>query len=211
VNGWRALALATSLAFAPAACGGGGAQEETPVTRAPLPPDIGNPAPRVVLETNLGRIVLELNRDKAPKTVDNILWHVEHSFYDGLTFHRVKPGFMIQAGGFTSDLHQRVTQRPPVPNESNNGLPNVRGSVAMARTTDPHSATTQFFINLVDNAALDFKSETVDGWGYAVFGSVVEGMEVVDAIASIPTSTQGTMDDVPVRPAIIARASVEGR
>jgi peptidyl-prolyl cis-trans isomerase B (cyclophilin B) len=175
----------------------------------PLPPDMGSPMPRVVLETNMGQIVLELDREKAPKTVDNVLFHVENGYYDGLTFHRVIPGFMIQGGGFTPELSQRPSPRPAVPNEANNRLKNVRGSVAMARTSDPHRATTQFFINLVDNDMLDFTAETPGGWGYAVFGHVVEGLEVVDAIAAVETGTSSGMDDVPVQPVIIERAYVQ--
>jgi peptidyl-prolyl cis-trans isomerase B (cyclophilin B) len=176
----------------------------------PLPPDMGNPTPRVVLETDMGQIVLELDREKAPKTVDNVLFHVENGHYDGLTFHRVIPGFMIQGGGFTPELNQRESPRPTVPNEASNGLKNARGTVAMARTSDPHSATTQFFINLADNDMLDFTAETPGGWGYAVFGHVVEGLEVVDAIAAVETGTSGGMNDVPVQSVIIERAYVQG-
>jgi cyclophilin family peptidyl-prolyl cis-trans isomerase len=196
-----------------ASCGGAeqeGGGAETSRSEPPLPPDLGSTMPRLVLETSMGRIVMELDREKAPKTVANILYHVERNYYDGLTFHRVIPGFMIQGGGFTPELRQRQSPRPPVPNEANNGLKNVRGSVAMARTGEPHSATTQFFINLVDNPNLDFTAETASGWGYAVFGKVVEGMDVVDAIASVPTTTKGRIGDVPVQPVIIERAYVEG-
>ncbi len=164
--------------------------------------------PRVVLETTKGRIVLELDREKAPKTVENVLAHVEGNSYDGLIFHRVIPGFMIQGGGFTAEMGQRQSSRPSLMNEANNGLKNVRGSIAMARTADPHSATNQFFINLVDNTALDFTSETPQGWGYTVFGHVVEGMEVVDAIAQVKTARRGSYDDVPVESVIIERAYV---
>jgi cyclophilin family peptidyl-prolyl cis-trans isomerase len=206
-NGTSLLIAAALLA----ACrgGGDGGGEETAGGQPPLPPDLGDEAPRVVLETSMGRIVLELDREKAPRTVENILYHVENKFYDGLTFHRVIPGFMIQGGGFTPDLRQRRSPRPPIPNEANNGLRNLRGTVAMARTSEPHSATTQFFINLVDNPNLDFTSETPGGWGYAVFGKVVEGMDVVDKIAAVPTTTKGPMSDVPVDPVIIERAYVE--
>lgn len=175
---------------------------------APLPPDIGDPTPTVVFETNMGTIVMELDREAAPKSVSNFLEHVENEFYNGLTFHRVRPGFMIQAGGFTPELRQRQSPRPPVPNEANNGLKNLRGTVALARTPDPHSATSQFFINLVDNRALDFTSETPSGWGYAVFGKVTEGMDVVDVIAGVPTHQAGQHEAVPDEPVIIERAYV---
>lgn len=200
-----------ALALVLAACGGGEQQGEDEMSTSqppPLPPDIGNLTPHVVLETNMGTIVMELDREKAPKSAENILYHVENGFYDGLTFHRVMPGFMIQAGGFTPDLEQRESNRPPVQNEATNGLKNTRGTIAMARTADPHSATAQFYINLVDNGALDFTSETPRGWGYAVIGHVVEGMDVVDAIAAAPTHTVGRMDDVPVEAVIIEKAYV---
>ncbi|NIR42617.1 MAG: peptidyl-prolyl cis-trans isomerase [Gemmatimonadetes bacterium] len=164
--------------------------------------------PRVVLETNRGDIVMELDREAAPKTVANILWHVEQGFYDGLTFHRVIPGFMIQGGGFTGDMDQRVSSRPPVENEAKNGLSNVRGSVALARRRDPHSGSTQFFINVVDNPNLDYSDETDRGWGYAVFGHVVEGMDVVDAIAAVETRQVGPHEAVPVDPVVIEDAYV---
>lgn len=200
-----------ALALVLAACGGGEQQGEDEMSTSqppPLPPDIGNLTPHVVLETNMGTIVMELDREKAPKSAESILYHVENGFYDGLTFHRVMPGFMIQAGGFTPDLKQRESNRPPVQNEATNGLKNTRGTIAMARTADPHSATAQFYINLVDNDALDFTSETQSGWGYAVIGHVIEGMDVVDAIAAAPTHTSGRMDDVPVEAVIIEKAYV---
>ena len=212
---WRVTTLTLVLGIAAFGCGGdekgeGGAGEgEEAPAQVPLPPDIGSAAPKVVLETTMGRIVIELNREKAPKSVENILYHVENHFYDGLIFHRVIPGFMIQAGGFTPELAQRRSSLPPIQNEADNGLRNVRGSVAMARTSEPHSASSQFFINLVDNASLDYTAPTPRGWGYTVFGHVVEGMDVVDAIAAVPTRPVGRMDDVPVEPVIIERAYVE--
>ncbi len=209
---WRLAALSL-MVFLVMGCGGG-AEEEAADSAAgqppPLPPDIASPTPRVVLETNKGRIVLELDRERAPQTVENVLYHVENGFYDRLTFHRVMPGFMIQAGGFTPELAERQSPRPDIRNEANNGLKNVRGSVAMARRPEPHSASTQFFINLVDNPNLDFTAETPRGWGYAVFGRVVEGMEVVDAIARVRTQQRGPHEAVPVEPVIIDRAFVEG-
>jgi peptidyl-prolyl cis-trans isomerase B (cyclophilin B) len=203
--------LTIAVALLVAACARGGNEtggEEMSAQPPPLPPDLGNPTPHVILQTNMGTIVMELDRESAPNTVDNIIEHVENGFYDGLTFHRVIPGFMIQTGSFTADLGERRSQRPPLRNEANNGLKNVRGSVAMARTTDPHSATAGFYINLVDNPNLDFTSETPRGWGYTVFGRVIEGMDVVDAIAQIQTGTQGDFSDVPLRPVIIEKASV---
>ncbi len=207
----RRILLSIVVALLAAACAGGGNEsggEEMSAEQPPLPPDVGNPLPRVVLQTNMGTIVMELDREKAPKTVDNIIEHVENGFYDGLIFHRVIPGFMIQTGSFTAELRERQSPRPPLRNEANNGLKNARGSVAMARTTDPHSATAGFYINLVDNPGLDFTAETPRGWGYAVFGRVVEGMDVVDAIAQLQTGSQGDLNDVPLRPVIIEKATV---
>lgn len=194
-----------------AACVGGGEQGESESSDQPaLPPDFVDMTPRIVLETNKGRIVAELDRENAPKTVENILFHVEAGYYDGLTFHRVIPGFMIQGGGFLPDMGESQSPRPDIENEADNGLKNVRGSLAMARTSEPHSASTQFFINLVDNSFLDFTAPTREGWGYTVFGRVVEGMNVVDAIAEVPTHTVGRNSDVPVEAVIIERAYVEG-
>jgi peptidyl-prolyl cis-trans isomerase A (cyclophilin A) len=156
---------------------------------------------RVALETSQGRIVLELRADKAPKTVANFLQYVNDGFYDGTIFHRVISGFMIQGGGFTEAMIQKPT-RAPIPIESNNGLKNVRGALAMARTGDPNSATAQFFINVVDNAFLDYPGR--DGFGYAVFGKVVEGMDVVDKIRAVRTGPQ----DVPVTTVTIKTARV---
>jgi cyclophilin family peptidyl-prolyl cis-trans isomerase len=208
---WRKTTLTLVLALL-AGCGGG---EESPggeqmaAGQPPLPPDMGSDAPRVVLETNVGQIVLELDRNAAPKTVENILYHVENNYYDGLIFHRVIPGFMIQGGGFTAEMGQRQSPNPELMNEADNGLKNVRGSLAMARRGDPHSASTQFFINLVDNPGLDFTSTASPrAWGYAVFGRVIEGMDVVDAIAAAPTQTLGGYADVPVEMVIIERAYV---
>jgi peptidyl-prolyl cis-trans isomerase B (cyclophilin B) len=163
--------------------------------------------PKVLLETNFGNIVIELNPKAAPKTVENFLAYVNDGFYAGTIFHRVIKGFMIQGGGFTKDLQQKPTQKPVI-NEADNGLKNRRGTVAMARTSDPHSASSQFFVNTVDNAFLDHKEKTVRGWGYCVFGHVVEGMQVVDAIGGQPTTVKGIGRDVPVSPVIIKHASV---
>ncbi|HON38467.1 MAG TPA: peptidylprolyl isomerase [Deltaproteobacteria bacterium] len=172
---------------------------------SPAAADSGKPVVR--LETTKGNIVLELDREKAPKTVDNFLSLVESGFYEGTIFHRVIKGFMIQGGGLTENMTQKPTGIP-IPNEADNSLKNVRGSIAMARTQDPHSATSQFFINTVDNAFLNHSSKTLSGWGYCVFGRVVEGMDVVDAIESSPTTTYGMYTDVPSQPIVINKASV---
>jgi peptidyl-prolyl cis-trans isomerase A (cyclophilin A) len=194
---WVSLAvagcLATSVLSAPA-----GAAEPAAAAAAAA-------APRVAFETSEGRIVVEVNADKAPKTVANFLQYVNDGFYNGTIFHRVISGFMIQGGGFTPDMTQKPT-RAPVPIESMNGLKNVRGAVAMARTGDPNSATAQFFINVVDNAMLDYPRP--DGYGYAVFGTVVEGMDVVDKIRAVRTGSRGSFQDVPATPVVIKTARV---
>lgn len=165
-------------------------------------------APRVVMDTSMGRIVLELDAARAPKTVENFLAYVRDGFYDGTIFHRVIQSFMIQGGGFTKDMAQKPT-RDPITNEADNGLSNRRGTIAMARTSDPHSATAQFFINTVDNAPLDHRGKSPSGWGYAVFGRVVEGLDVVDAIAGVSTGYKNGMQDVPVEPVVIEKVTVE--
>jgi peptidyl-prolyl cis-trans isomerase B (cyclophilin B) len=167
----------------------------------------GAQAVQVKLATNRGDIVLELDAAKAPKTVENFLAYVESGHYDGTIFHRVIDGFMIQGGGLTADMKQKPT-RAPIPNEADNGLKNLRGTVAMARTQDPNSATAQFFINVADNDFLDYRAPTVQGWGYCVFGKVVQGMEVVDAIKSVKTGTVGPYRDVPLEPVVIEHAEV---
>ena len=152
---------------------------------------------KVDMQTSAGKIVLALDADKAPTTVANFVEYANDGFYDGTVFHRVIEGFMIQGGGHTESLAKKET-RDPIQNEANNGLSNVRGSIAMARTNDPHSATAQFFINPGDNGRLDFRSETSYGYGYTVFGKVIEGMDVVDKIAEMPTGAQGPFrSDVP--------------
>ncbi|MEW6164795.1 MAG: peptidylprolyl isomerase [Pseudomonadota bacterium] len=161
--------------------------------------------PQVELKTSHGAIVLELDAAKAPKTVENFLQYVRDGFYDGTVFHRVIDGFMIQGGGFTSDLKQKDT-RAPIANEAKNGLRNTIGSIAMARTADPHSASAQFFINLVDNAPLDYPSR--DGWGYAVFGRVVQGLDVVRKIGKVATGNAGFHQNVPVTPVVIESAKL---
>ena len=162
-------------------------------------------SPRVRLQTSMGEIVIELDGDKAPLSTANFLSYVDEGFYDGTLFHRVIPGFMVQGGGFTPDYQKKPT-RAAIQNEAKNGLKNLRGSVAMARTSAPHSATAQFFINHADNAFLDYPGQ--DGWGYAVFGKVVEGMEVVDQIAAQPTGPGGPFrSDAPTTQVVIEKAS----
>ena len=165
-------------------------------------------SPQVRLETSMGTIVLELDAQQAPVTVENFLAYVNDGFYDGTIFHRVIDGFMIQGGGYTSDFSRKQT-RETIQNEADNGLKNVRGSIAMARTRDPHSASAQFFINVADNSALDHKTADARGWGYAVFGRVAEGMDVVDKIRTQATGVQGGFRDVPKKIITITRAVVE--
>ena len=186
---FAALSFCTLLAMAPQ---GGAAAEQ----------------PRVRLETSLGAIVLELNHAKAPKSVDNFLRYVREGHYDGTIFHRVIPNFMIQGGGFTTDYKQKPTHEP-IENEADNGLMNNRGTIAMARTGDPQSATAQFFINVADNDFLNYSSPTPQGWGYAVFGKVVEGMDVADKIVNSPTGPGGPFPkDAPRQQVVIEKASI---
>ncbi|MBK9219016.1 MAG: peptidyl-prolyl cis-trans isomerase [Uliginosibacterium sp.] len=161
----------------------------------------------VKLHTRFGTITLELDAEKAPETVKNFLAYVEAGHYDGTIFHRVIKDFMIQGGGMLPDMSQKPT-RTTVKNEANNGLKNDRGTVAMARTSEPHSASAQFFINTVDNDFLNFRSETTQGWGYAVFGKVVEGLDVVDQIRAVKTGRSGYHSDVPVEAVLIDKAEV---
>jgi peptidyl-prolyl cis-trans isomerase A (cyclophilin A) len=186
-SGRRALMLGTALVAAAMACG----------------PALAQGVQKVRLSTSMGDIVLGLNRAKAPKTVDNFIQYVKDGHFDGTIFHRVMDGFMIQGGGMKQDLSEKPT-RPPIPLEAGNGLSNVRGAVAMARTNVRDSATSQFFINVVDNPNLD----TLGG-GYAVFGKVIEGMDVVDKIRAVPTESRGVHQNVPVQPVIIKKATLE--
>lgn len=163
----------------------------------------------VELHTNKGKIVLTLNAEKAPNSVANFLDYVKSGHFDGTIFHRVINGFMIQGGGFDEDMNQKPT-KDPIDNEAANGLKNRAYTIAMARTNDPHSATAQFFINVSDNDFLDFKSPSGSGWGYAVFGEVTEGKDVVDAIKSVKTGNKGFHQDVPVEPVVIEKAVVVG-
>ncbi|MCS6945151.1 MAG: peptidylprolyl isomerase [Sutterellaceae bacterium] len=162
-------------------------------------------SPRVLLATTLGDITLQLDAQRAPKTVENFLAYVRSGHYDGTIFHRVIDGFMIQGGGFTPDMKQKPT-RAPIPLESRNGLKNVRGTVAMARTSMPDSATAQFYINVVDNPGLDYPQP--DGHGYAVFGRVIGGMEVVDKIRAVPTGPRDGHQNVPLTPVVIRSARI---
>ena len=164
--------------------------------------------PKVRIETDKGTIIIELDSKKAPKTAGNFLEYVRSGFFEGTIFHRVIKGFMVQGGGLTEDMRQKPSNAP-IPNEADNGLKNLRGTIAMARTQDPNSATSQFFINTVDNAFLDHRGKTAQGWGYCVFGKVVEGMDVVDAIENLQTTSRGGHQDVPSTPVFIKSATVE--
>ena len=161
---------------------------------------------KVRLETSAGTLTIELDAERAPQSTANFLQYVAAGHYDGTVFHRVIRGFMVQGGGFDAAMKQKPTQAP-IRNEASNGLKNKRYTLAMARTSDPHSATAQFFINTVDNEFLDFKAENAQGWGYAVFGRVVEGTEVVDAIEAVRTGRKGFHDDVPLEDVRIERAT----
>jgi peptidyl-prolyl cis-trans isomerase B (cyclophilin B) len=161
----------------------------------------------IKLETSMGDIFIELDEAKAPKTCANFLAYVKSGHYDGTIFHRVIDGFMIQGGGMTADMKDKPTQAP-IENEADNGLKNAAYSIAMARTSDPHSATAQFFINVKNNDFLDHKGKTPDGWGYAVFGKVAKGHPVVNKIKAVPTGRKGMHSDVPVTPVVIHKAEV---
>lgn len=164
-------------------------------------------SPRVKLQTNQGDFVITLDAEKAPKTVENFLNYVKDGFYNGTVFHRVIDGFMIQGGGFEPGLKQKPTQAP-IENEANNGLKNQKYTLAMARTSDPHSATAQFFVNVADNDFLNFTAPTPNGWGYAVFGKVTEGTEVVDKIKGVKTGNSGFHQNVPAEDVIIEKAEI---
>nr|WP_163503159.1 peptidylprolyl isomerase [Halomonas socia] len=159
----------------------------------------------IVLQTNFGDIVVRLEHDKAPKTTANFEQYVTDGHYDGTLFHRVIDGFMVQGGGFDTDFNQKPT-RDPIENEADNGLKNLTGTLAMARTQDPHSASAQFFINVADNDFLNHSGKSIQGWGYCVFGEVVEGMEVVERIKEVPTTRRGMHADVPAEDVVIQRA-----
>ena len=167
------------------------------------------PAAHILMTTTVGPMTLELDADNAPKTVENFLSYVSSGFYDDTIFHRVINNFMVQGGGFTADMEQKATQAP-IENEANNGLKNALGTIAMARTQDPHSATAQFFINVQDNDFLNHTGENMQGWGYAVFGKVTEGEDVLDKIRCVQTGSQAGHQDVPVEPIIIESVTVIG-
>ena len=163
--------------------------------------------PTVLLETTMGNITIELDMKNAPNTSENFLAYVDDGYFIDTTFHRVIPNFMVQGGGITADMSDKPSKLPAIQNEANNGLTNDRGTLAMARTGDPHSATSQFFINHADNTFLNFTSESMQGWGYAVFGKVTEGMDIVDAMAKVATGDNGGHQNVPVDTITITGAS----
>lgn len=186
---------------------GGAASQDKPASAAQPPaPAPGNPV--AVVSTTLGEITVELFKDRAPVSVENFLQYARDGFYSGTVFHRIVSGYVIQGGGFTPKLEEKPT-RPPILNEATNGLSNTRGTLAMARTRALRSATSQFFINLADNRKLDHRSYSPDEFGYAVFGRVLSGMDVVDKIAALPTHTVGPFSDVPVSPVVIQAVMVK--
>lgn len=197
-----ALALGASLATTGCSAKEPGKQT---VSTQPAP---GQPAnPRVLIETSKGNITVELFPGNAPVSTENFLKYVNAGFYNGTLFHRVIPGFMVQGGGMLSDM----TEKPhdaPIQNEADNGVRNLRGTLAMARTMEPHSASSQFFINVADNYFLNHRGKSIEGWGYAVFGQVVDGMNVVDAIVAVPRGSRGPHDDVPLEPVVMQKVSV---
>jgi cyclophilin family peptidyl-prolyl cis-trans isomerase len=200
-----------SLVFATPLSSQGSAQGKTrvqvPPLQAPAPtPAPGNPV--AVISTSLGDITVELFKDKAPVSVGNFLQYVSEGFYAGTIFHRVKPGFVIQGGGYTAEMAERAT-RPPILNEATNGLQNIRGTLAMARTRALRSATSQFYINVVNNSAFDHRGYSPEDFGYAVFGRVLSGMEVVDKIATTPTGSKDGHEDVPLTPVVIKSITVK--
>jgi len=163
--------------------------------------------PVVELDTNMGAIVIELNEEKAPKTVENFLNYVKSGHYDGTIFHRIIDGFMIQGGGMDADMNEKATNKP-VENEADNGLKNDAGTIAMARTQDPHSATSQFFVNVKDNDFLNHSGKNMQGWGYTVFGKVTSGMDVIEKMRGVPTGRFGMHADVPKEPVVINSATI---
>lgn len=163
--------------------------------------------PKVLIETSKGNITIELDAENAPISTENFIAYVKDGFYDGTIFHRVIPNFMVQGGGMNPDMSEKKN-KGKIQNEANNGLTNDRGTLAMARTPDPHSASSQFFINVADNAFLNFKSESPQGWGYAVFGKVTEGMDVVDTIVGVKTGNNGGHQDVPAEPVTMDKVTI---
>ena len=171
-------------------------------------PAAGQPAnPRVLIETSKGNITVEVFPAQAPKSAENFINYVKTGYYDGLIFHRVIPGFMVQGGGMLPSMAEKA-EKTPIQNEADNGLKNLRGTLAMARTNEPHSASSQFFINVADNAFLNHRGKSPEGWGYAVFGQVVDGMDVVDAIVAVPRGNRGPHGDVPIEPILMQRVSL---
>lgn len=163
--------------------------------------------PVVELDTNMGALVIELNEEKAPKTVENFLNYVKSGHYDGTIFHRIIDGFMIQGGGMDAEMNEKATNAP-VENEADNGLKNDKGTIAMARTQDPHSATSQFFVNVKDNDFLNHSGKNMQGWGYTVFGKVTSGMDVIEKMRGVPTGRFGMHADVPKEPVVINSATI---
>ncbi len=186
---------------------GCGASEPGKQTVSTAPAAGQPPNPRVLIETSKGNVTVEVFPGQAPQSAGNFLNYVKTGFYDGLVFHRVIPGFMIQGGGMTADMAEKP-KNAPIQNEADNGLKNLRGTLAMARTGEPHSASSQFFINVADNYFLNHRGKSFEGWGYAVFGQVVDGMEVVDAIVAVPRGNRGPHGDVPIEPVVMTRVSV---
>lgn len=202
--GWLVVSEGPSSGARGGTVSGGG---QTPASGQPAPtPAAGNPV--AVISTTLGEITVELFKDKAPVSVENFLQYAREGFYSGTIFHRVVPGYVIQGGGFTAKMEEKPT-RPPILNEATNGLSNARGTLAMARTRALRSATSQFFINLADNRKLDHSGYSPDDFGYAVFGRVIAGMEVVDRIAALKTQSLGPFDDVPAAPVVIQAVTVK--
>lgn len=204
VSLFSAALLLGPLLLGVAGCGAGEPAQQT-VATAPAPGQ--PPNPRVLIETSRGDITVELFPGNAPQSVGNFLNYVKTGFYDGLVFHRVIPGFMIQGGGMRPDMEEKP-KNAPIRNEADNGLRNLRGTLAMARTGEPHSASSQFFVNVADNAFLDHRGKTFEGWGYAVFGQVVDGLDVVDTIAAVPRGRRGPHDDVPLEPVVMQRVTL---
>ena len=204
IPAFRGVIVLGALVLGIAGCGA----TESGVQSVSTEPPVGQAAnPKILLDTSKGTITLELFNQNAPGSVENFLSYVKAGFYDGTVFHRVIPGFMVQGGGMKGDMTEKPT-RAPIRNEASNGLKNLRGTLAMARMGDPHSASSQFFINVSDNASLDHHAESDQGWGYAVFGKVTSGMEVVEAIVSVPRGDYGPHQNVPTEPVLIKRASV---
>lgn len=201
---FSAALFACALALGISGCG---ASEPGRQAVSTAPASGQPPNPRVLLETSKGAITVELFAGNAPASTGNFLNYAKTGFYDGTIFHRVIPGFMIQGGGMTAEMAEKP-KHAPILNEADNGLRNLRGTLAMARTGEPHSASSQFFINVADNRFLDHRGKSIEGWGYAVFGQVVDGMDVVDAIVAVPRGRAGPHDDVPETPVVIERVRV---